>query len=389
MNATRIDTATLRLTEFPMSSTWAYLNHATVGPLPQRTVHALDAFNRLFTIPHIWEAGDRGGPLCALRASTANLAGGSAERVAIVASAAHGISICAAGIDWRTGDEVVIPHSEYPSLAIPFLAQAERGVTVRWAAKNADGRTDLSAIESAITPRTRAVAISQVEFADGFRNDLPALGSLCRDRGLLLIVDATQSFGVVPINVDGWGIHAAVAHGYKWLHSGFGIGVAIFSEEGMEQFRPTHGGSASVCENPYVPEPRATWHPSAQRFEPGGQPFGLITGMQASLSLIEEVGPERILPHALELIDRLVDGVTAKGYVVTSSLVPSHRSSIVAITGGSPDADLRAHVALSEAGVVTVIRSRGIRVAPSFYNDASDIERMIEALPEQSVSNRV
>ena len=104
--------------------------------------------------------------------------------------------------------------------------------------------------------------------------------------------------------------------------------------------------------------------------------------MRASLSLIEEVGHEHILPHALQLIDRLVDGVMAKGYMVASSLEPSHRSSIVAITGGSPDADLRAHVALSEAGAVTVTGSSGIRVAPSFYNDASDIERLIAALPE-------
>lgn len=147
--AAQIDTATVRATEFPMNEIWAYLNHASVGPLP--------------------------------------------------------LGICAAGIDWRDGDEVVIPHSEYPSLAIPFLAQAGRGVHVRWAAKTDDQRTDLNAIEAAITRRTRAVAISDVEYADGFRNDPAVLGSLCRDRGLPLIVDATQSLGAVPLDVDGLG----------------------------------------------------------------------------------------------------------------------------------------------------------------------------------------
>lgn len=383
---TQIDTAALRASEFPMTDVWAYVNHASVGPLPQRTVRALDEINRLFSVPQLWEAGDRGGSLCDVREGIARLAGGVAERVAIVASAAHGISICATGIDWRDGDEVVIPHSEYPSLAIPFLALADRGVRVSWAAKSGDGRTDVNAIEAAITSRTRVIAISHVEFADGYRNDLQALGSLCREYGLLLIVDATQSLGVVPLDVDEWGVHAAVAHGYKWLHAGFGIGVAIFSAEGMERIRPTHGGSASVCDNPYVPEPCVTWHPTAQRFEPGGQPFTLVSGLRASLSLIDEVGHDRILPHVLVLTDRLVSGVRAKGYAITSSLDPAHRSSIVAITGGSADADLRAHVALSEAGVVTALRGRGIRVAPTFYNDASDIDRLIEALPEQSVS---
>lgn len=370
-----------------MSSIWAYLNHASVGPLPRRTVDALDAINRAFMLPQVWEAGNRGAELCDVRSGIARMAGGAEDRVAIVASAAHGISVCAAGIDWRDGDEVVIPHSEYPSLAIPFLAQAERGVQVRWAPKTADARTDLNAIEAAITGRTRAVAISHVEFADGFRNDLQALGELCRDRRLLFIVDATQSLGAVPLDVDGWGIHAAVAHGYKWLHAGFGIGVAVFSAEGMKRIRPTHGGSASVCENPYVPEPRLSWSTSAARFEPGGQPFTLVSGLRASLSLLDEIEFERILPHALRLIDQLIAGVIAKGYQISSSLESTHRSQFVAVTTGSADSDLLAHVALNEAGVVTAMRSRGIRVAPSFYNDASDIERLVEALPDRPASH--
>jgi selenocysteine lyase/cysteine desulfurase len=298
-----------------------------------------------------------------------------------VSSAGHGVSICATGIDWRDGDEVVIPQSEYPSLAIPFLAQERCGVRVRWAARTADGRTDPDAIEAAITPRSRAVAISHVEYADGFRNDLESLGALCRTRGLLLIVDATQSLGAVPLDVDGWGVHAAVAHGYKWLHAGFGIGVAVFSEEGLTRISPTHGGSSSVYDNPYVAEPALTWHPTAQRFETGAQPFSLATGLATSLTLIQEVGHERILPHALSLIDSLVVGATEKGYRISSSLEPGDRSQIVAITTGSSTADMRAEVALSEAGVVTALRPRGIRVAPTFYNDASDIERLVDALP--------
>ncbi len=388
MTATpKFDPASVRASEFPMTRIWSYLNHASVGPLPQRTIRALDEFNQAMAVPQVWEAGDRGAQLCAVRGAVARLAGSAAERVAIVSSAGHGISICAAGIDWRNGDEVVIPHSEYPSLAIPFLAQGDLGVRVRWAAKTDDGRTSMDAIESAITARTRAIAISHVEFADGYLNDLAELGQLCRDRGLLLIVDATQSLGAVPINVDRWGIHAVVAHGYKWLHAGFGIGVAVFSSEGMERIRPTHGGSASVCGNPFVAEPIVTWHPTAERFEAGAQPFALIAGLQASLTLIEGIGPEWILLHARGLIDRLVGGVVDKGYRVSSSLESKHRSQFVALTSGTSDGDLRAHVALTEAGVVTAIRSHGIRVAPTFYNTSDDIDRLIEALPELGVSH--
>lgn len=378
-----IDTATLRRDEFPLTERWGYLNHGSVGPLPTRTIQALRAINDCFAEPHLWEISDRNVPQCAVRAGIGRLAGVAPERVAFVGSTGHAISICAAGIDWHSGDEVVIPQSEYPSLAIPFLAQAPAGVTVRWARKNAAGRTDLNAIEAELSERTRAVAISYVEYADGFRNDLASLAELCRARDALLIVDTTQAMGAMPLKVDEWGVHAVVAHGYKWLHSGFGIAVAAFSEEGIERIRPTHAGGRSVCNNPYVAEPTLMWDSGAQRFETGEPPNTLIAGMAASLTLIDEVGHDLILPHAQTLIDELVTGVLDKGYAVASSLEPAQRSQFVAITAGSPDADLRLNVALTEAGVITALRPKGLRVAPTFYNDATDIARLIDALPER------
>ena len=160
-----------------------------------------------------------------------------------------------------------------------------------------------------------------------------------------------------------------------------------FRAKAWSESEPTHGGSASVCGNPYVPEPSVAWHPTAERFEAGAQPFALIAGLHASLTLVEGIGPERILSHARGLIDRLVGGVVDKGYRVNSSLESKHRSQFVALTSGTSDGDLRAHVALTEAGVVTAIRSRGIRVAPTFYNTNDDIDRLIEALPELVVSH--
>lgn len=378
---TTIDTATLRATEFPLTESWAYLNHASVGPFPQRTVRALDEINRAFTTPNVWEAASRGLGQDYVREQIGRISGAAPERVAISASLAHGISIAAAGLDCRPGDEVVIPHSEYPSLALPFLAQEYRGLKVRWAAKNAEGRTDLNAIEAAINERTRAVAISHVEFADGYRNDLQALGALCRQRGILLIVDATQSLGAVEIDVDGWGIHCLAAHGYKWVHAGFGIGLAVFSEEGIEAIRPTHAGSQSICTEGFVAEQQLVWQPGARRFETGGQPFTLVAGLAASLTLVSEVGVANVLPHSAALLDRMKAGVEERGYDVVSSWKPEERSQIAAITSGNRETDERLSVTLTEAGVVTALRPKGLRIAPTFYNDATDIDRLIDALP--------
>jgi selenocysteine lyase/cysteine desulfurase len=198
---------------------------------------------------------------------------------------------------------------------------------------------------------------------------------------LLLIVDATQSLGAVPINVDGWGVHVIAAHGYKWVHAGFGIGLAVFSEEGIERIRPTHAGGQSICVDGFVPEQQLVWQPGARRFETGSQPYTLIAGLATSLTLVEEVGVENVMPHAQRLLDRLKPGVEERGYEVVSSWDPAERSQIVAISSGSRETDERVQVTLTEAGVVTALRPRGIRVAPTFYSDESDIDRLIDALP--------
>lgn len=378
-----IENAHLRREEFPLTATTAYLNHASIGPFPQRTISALDAMNRAFGEPHILERSGQLSALDGVRAAVARLCGAAPERVAFTGSLGHGISIAAAGLSAASGDEVIVPHAEYPSLALPFLAQEQRGLRVVWAPKNADGRTDLDAIAGRITTRTRAIALSHVEFADGFRNDLRALASLCRERDIVLVVDATQSLGAVPIDVDGWGVHAIAAHGYKWVHAGFGIGVLVLSEEGLERIRPTHAGSQSISGDAFVDEQTLVWKQSAGRFETGSQPFTLLAGLGASISLLEEVGTQRILPHALELLDAVKVGAEELGYTVASSWAPEERSQIIALTTGSREADERVQQALSDAGVATALRPKGVRIAPTFYNDMSDVARLLEALPRR------
>lgn len=381
---TMLDNAELRATEFPLSNEVAYFNHAAIAPFPQRTVAALDAANRGFAAPHRPPAAGAVDPVSSARAAVARIAGSAPERVAFVASLAHGISICAAGMAVAPGDEVIIPHAEYPSLALPFLAQQPRGLGVRWARRDSEGRTDLEHIQSLVSERTKAIALSHVEFADGWQNNLEALGEVARANGLLLIVDVTQSLASVPLRLDDWGVHAAVAHGYKWLHAGFGIGVAIFSEDGLARIQPTHAGGQSISSEGFVDEQTLVFHESARRFETGGQPATLISGLAASLTLIEEVGVDAIHAHALALIDQIAAGAAARGWTVVTSLADGDRSSIMAITSGDSAQDVAAQAALEAAGVITVLRPRGIRIAPTFYNNSDDVQRLLGALPTVS-----
>ncbi|RIK34905.1 MAG: hypothetical protein DCC58_21065 [Chloroflexi bacterium] len=367
--------------EFPVAQEWAYLNHAAIGPFPQRTVRALKEFVDLFADTPAYLRSEREDTAQTAAHYVAELAGARPEMVAFVPSLADGMNLFANGIDWRDGDNVLIPVEEFPSVVYPFLNLGYKGVTVRFVEKDAHGRTDPARIAAAIDDRTRAVALSHVEFMDGYRNDLKQLADICRPRGIEVFVDATQSLGALPVEVARSGVSGIAAHGYKWLMSSFGIGVVVLGEDALERIRPTYAGRLSVDVGYEDLNYRMQWKPGAERFHTGGLNTLGLTAMAASLSLVTEAGPAWTAQHTAHLTDRLIEGLDALGYTVASSRAPEHRSQIVAFTAGSREQDAQLVDDLERANVSVTLRGRGVRVSPYFYNTVDDIEKLLEALP--------
>jgi selenocysteine lyase/cysteine desulfurase len=306
------------------------------------------------------------------------MANGKPEMVTFAASLAEGMNIMLNGIAWQAGDNIIVPTEEFPSVSFSALNLERKGVEVRWATKSAELRTDLANVEALMDARTRAVALSHVEWADGYRNDLPALGALCRSRGIELFVDVTQSLGAQPLDVTNWGVSAIAAHGYKWLLSSFGTGVIIFNEDAFQRLLPTFAGRMSVKNES---ELTLDWKDTAERFQTGGFNMPTLTTMHASLSLVSEIGPARSAAHTDTLVDRLADGLTQMGYGIVSDLSPAHRSQIISFTSGDLERDSRLVGELEVRKVSVVMRARGVRVSPYFYNTEDDIDRLLEALP--------
>src|SRR5262249_23195394 len=138
------------------------------------------------------------------------------EDVYFVPNTTHGVSMVAEGFPWRTGDNVVLATDEYPANQYPWMNLAGRGVEVR-AGPSRAGRGPIGDLRAALTDRTRVLTVSAVEFASGFRNDLDALGELCRQRGVFFFVDAIQSLGVFPLDVQQTPVDALAADSHKWL----------------------------------------------------------------------------------------------------------------------------------------------------------------------------
>ena len=375
-----VDLAMLR-SEFPVTEKWAYLNHAAIGPFSRRTTAAVDSVVHGFTSPEDMDNAGRESAIGLARDNVAAIVGGESDHVAFVASLADAISLATAGISWKAGDNILLPREEFPSNVYPVLNLERHGVEVRFIDKDEHGFTSIERIEAAIDDRTRALVISHVEFMTGFKNDLRAIGRLCQSRGVLSIVDGTQSIGPLAINVRDDGIDFIAAHTYKWLMAAFGLGVMHFSERAIEQIHPTYTGRLSVNAGFQDLDYALDWSPGAERYQTGGLNWISLTAFNASAELIRSFGPGEIEQHTLRLTDRLLEEVAAMGYQVTSNLDPAHRSQICSFTTGDAARDGALVELMQRRQVAVSLRGRGIRVSPYFYNNDADIDRLLELLP--------
>ncbi len=365
---------------FPVTRELAYLNHAGVAPISTRVEESLFRYAAEAT---------RGGAfrydaffdaeLERVRGRAATLLGAQPEEVAFVKNTTEGLGIVATGLEWRRGDQVVTCDLEYPSNVYPWWSLRGRGVeTVTL--RGRDGRLPLEAVEDALrSPRARLLALSSVEFGSGARNDLEALGKLCREHGVLFCVDAIQSLGCFPFDVERDGIDFLSADGHKWLLSVEGCGIFYCSKRVLDLLTPRVVGWRSVTQNRDFDRLHLDLQPGAGRFEEGTPNTAGIFGLGAAVNLLLEIGVEAIGRRVLELTDRLVEGLVERGARVLSPRSPGEASGIVSFRHGDGDPEHTAR-RLRKQQVFVVARRGGVRASPHFYNDESDLDRLLAAL---------
>lgn len=367
--------------EFPLTKEWAYLNHAAHGPFPTRTIEAVKRYAEGWGSPP-----DLGGEYSATvireaREGIAELAGGRPSNVTFVGSLADGMNLLANGLDWQAGDNLLIPAHEFPSVVYPFLNLERKGVEVRFIQKNDAGRTDIARFEAAMDERTRAVAISHIEWQDGFRNDIKALGELCSSRGVELFVDCTQSLGAHPIDLEDTKVTAIAAHGYKWLLSSFGNAVVVFNEGAIDRIYPTYVGRLSVDASDEDQNWQLNFKDTAERYQTGGLNVMSLTAMRASLTMLREATLDAIVAQTTKVTDYLVEGLNAAGYEVLSERSPEHRSQIVTFSSGDTERNAQLIEDLAGRKISVALRGGCVRVSPFFYNTEEDVDKLLEALP--------
>lgn len=371
---------------FPVTGELVYLNHAAIAPMPAESVAAMAELARREAVSgeRTWQARDDG--VQRVRGLAARLLGARGDHeVAFVGNTSEGLSVVAAGLDWRSGDKVVGTEPEFPTNVYPWLALAERGVEYRRIPERPDGggRIDPDEVADAVDARTRVVAVSWVQYASGYRIDLAPLAAACRRHDALLVVDAIQGLGALALDVEAAGIDVCATGSHKWLLGPEGVGILYVSDRVIERLRPIRHGWRSVAGwrgwGPIDPTPAK----GAMRFEAGTLNVYGIHALGASLALLLGLGTGEVERRVLALAAYAARGLAARGFELAA---PRRAGEVSGIVAGRPPGGGEEAARLSEAlagrGIVVSPRQGRLRISPHAYNTAEEIDRLFEVLDE-------
>jgi len=367
---------------FPITKRYNYLNHAAVSPLPLPTLKAVesqlkDVHENGSLNFHDWLSTKEHA-----RQLLAGLLGARPKQVAFMRNTSDALSSVANGLAWRRGDNIVTFRGEFPSNIYPWLRVRDAfGVEVRMCEER-QGRIDFEDLAKLIDSKTRVVTISHVQFASGFRTDLERLGRLVRQHDALLVVDAIQALGVVPVDVEAELIDVAAGASHKWLLAPEGVGYLYLSERARERIQPTLVGWISVPRPEDYQDFEQGWNEGTLAWESGTGPAALIYGLRASLELLTGLGVARTAHYLEELTDDVCERLRSGPYEVVSSRLPREKSQIVCIrhtAAGMSAMALYHH--LKKQNIITAPRGDRLRIAPHVYNTHEEIEVLVQALP--------
>lgn len=373
------------LDEFAQAPGLRYLNHAAVAPWPKRAATAVSRFAQENVLLGARDYPDWMVVEQRLRERLMRLLNApSTDDIALVKNTSEALSFVAFGLDWKAGDQIVISDEEFPSNRIVWEALEPKGVEVIQVSLKGDDPE--AALLAACGPRTRLISISAVQYASGLRLDLERLGQGCKQRNVLFCIDAIQHLGALPFDVQASQCDFAMADGHKWLLGPEGLGVFYCRSDLRPQLKLSEFGWHML--EHMGDYNRTTWEPaaSARRFECGSPNVLGTMALEASLSLLEEVGMDEVGKAIAERMLWLEEGLnTIPGARLHTPKNPERRAGILSF---SLDGVSNTHVfeRLKQEQVVCVQRGPGVRLSPHFYTESRVIEETLAIVRQLATS---
>jgi cysteine desulfurase / selenocysteine lyase len=363
-----------------------YLNLASQSPMPKVSIRAVQAALEAKKNPlhkadsTFFEVPNR------IRASIAKLIGAQPKEIALTTGASAGVAAVAYALTWKPDDEVITSKGEFPLQYATWNPMEEReGLKLKIVSPRERFMTADDLI-AAMTPRTRIVSVSMVRYEDGSLLDVRRVADACHKQGALLLLDASQSCGAIPMDVNQLGADFIVSAGYKWLLGPFGTGFFWMKSGHLAMVRPgpfywmaVAGSDNFAALNFEDAKPEA----SAKRWDSpeGASYFNFnLVAMDASVDFVVRTGPELVAAHNRKLIEFMFDRLPKDRFVITSPLDAARRGTYACFAARKPEKTADYYQLLRKENVVVSLREGNIRVSPYLYNTERDIDRLISVV---------
>jgi len=374
------DVARLRGEEFPWANATVFLNHASIGPLPERVRRALETFHQdraaAFRIgdDHLNRVLDRS------RVLAARLINADPAEIALTTNTSYGLNLAARMLPLAAGDVVLVSHGEFPANVFPWRNLERLGVRLELVPVTREGWPDEARlIERMRDPNVRVLAISLVQFHTAYWADIGSLSLAARANDTFLVVDAIQGLGQLPFDVRATPVDVLACGAQKWLLSPWGSGFMYVRRDLIGRLEPPFAGwTAFEGTDDYtrLTDYRGGWRNDARRFELITLPFQDFFGMNGSLELLFELGIEAIQAHLRRIAEPVIEWASRTGVRITSP-AGARGSGMVCV---APARGERIHAELAAAGVVCSFREGAIRLSPHCYNTIDEMARVADLL---------
>jgi cysteine desulfurase/selenocysteine lyase len=357
--------------QFPVTENSVYLNSAAAGPLSRATAAAATKYYQQMTDDADIHWDEWLARREEVRRKVATFINAEPGEIALTTNTSSGMNVIIDALE--NHGEVISCELEFPVSTLPWM---NRRIPVHLV-KPIEGVVSVDMLREAMNVRTGIICMSQVQYSNGFRMNLEALGN---SKGAhALVVNASQAAGAFEVDVKRMKIDALCSTGHKWMLSGYGSGFVYLSRELLERSIPRAIGWLSV-EDPYSDRNNEIHlrHDAAARTELGCPHFAGMFALVASVEMLTEIGIKNIEQRVLQLNQYLTSRLSEVGRQVLSPIViDSTRSAETLVAADDPEEVV---TKLMEQGIIVTRKPQGFRVATHFFNNESDIERLIEGL---------
>lgn len=356
-----------------------YFNHAAIGPWSKPVLDRISEYSSqrsglmVENFPFFLEKN------ASAKAKLGKLLGAKQDRLAWVDNVSNGLNILANGIDWHSGDRIILNDIEFPSNVYPFFNLERLGVEID-IVKSRSGIVDAEDIQKAVTPKTRLVSISLVQFLSGYRADINAIGELCKQKGIIFCVDAIQAAGVVEIDVAKSKIDFLCGGTQKWLMSSQGLSYIYLTEELQERITQRNVGWTSVNDSWNLLDYNLSLKSSAERFQNGTINVLGVCLFDASLDLFHGFGMNNVEKQILENSEYFIQQLVEVGVEpVLKKVEKKNRAGIVSFKHEKSNEIFEF---LQSKRIYGAVRQGLLRFSPHFYNTKEEIDFVVKELKE-------